>query len=119
MTTPSARAPKRQPIFTSDENGASVVLVPLATGQTARVDPADWEALLLRGISPNWTRNTAGPGFAYVRARGPGRGLVMIAREVVGARPREIVSHRNGDRLDLRRSNLKLSTGGRAKAFEA
>lgn len=116
MTKSKARAPKRQPTFTADEHGQPIVLVPLATGHTARVDLADWEALLLRGVSPNWTRNTAVAGFAYVRARGPGRGLVMVAREIVGARPREIVSHRNGDRTDLRRSNLKISTGGRAKA---
>lgn len=116
MTKPNSRAPKRQPTFTTDENGAPIVIVPLATGQTARVDLADWEALLLRGVSPNWTRNTAVNGFAYVRARAAGQNLLMVAREILGARPREIVSHRNGDRTDLRRANLKISTGGRAKA---
>lgn len=115
MTTTTARALKRPPTFTHDERGQPIAIVPLANGHSARLDRCDWESLLQRGITGNWTFNEVGKGHAYVRAKALGKKLVMIAREILGARPGEIVGYRNGDRTDLRRSNLLLSRGGRAK----
>lgn len=118
MTINSTTAPRRLPVFTRDEHGQPIAVITLANGTTARLDLIDWESLLQRGVSPNWTLNSVGGGFAYVRAKTPGQRAVMIAREITGAQPRQIAGYRNGDRTDLRRSNLTLTTGGRAKAFE-
>lgn len=115
MTRTKTAVPKRLPLFTTDEHGQPIAVITLADGRTARLDARDWEALLQRGVSPNWLLNSVGGGFAYVRAKTPGQRVVMVAREILGARPGEIAGYRNGDRMDLRRSNLMLSRGGRAK----
>lgn len=116
MTTPPARSPKRPPTFATDDNGAPIAIIPLTGGRYARLDLGDWEDLLLRGVTPNWTLNTSKKGRAYVRAQGRHGNLLMVAREVLGARPGEIVAYSNGDSTDLRRSNLHIAKGGRAKA---
>ena len=110
------KQPKRQPTFTTDNDGLPIVIVPLANGRAATVDLADWEDLLCAGLTPQWTLNDSGNGFAYVRAQGR-ENLVVIARVITGAGRREIVRHRNGDHLDLRRRNLCVMSGGRAKGM--
>lgn len=116
MTATHVRIPKRPPIFTTDDNGAPIAIIPLTGGRCARLDLGDWEGLLLRGVTPNWTLNASKKGHAYVRAQGRHGNLLMVAREVLGARPGEIAAYRNGDSTDLRRSNLHIAKGGRAKA---
>lgn len=118
MPLPRVCAPKRPPIFTTDDRGAPVAVILLASGESARLDAHDWERLLLRGVTPNWTLNTTARGHAYVRAQRSRGNLVMVAREVLDARPGEIITYRNGDRTDLRRSNLQIAKGGRAKATD-
>jgi hypothetical protein len=108
--------PKRLPTYTRDADGDPIAVVPLARGGDAIVDADVLEDLLQRGVTLNWTFNLSGGGeFAYVRTRTASRNLVTVAREVIGARPREIVRYRNGDRRDLRRRNLYVSSGGRAR----
>lgn len=108
------KQPKRQPTFTTDNDGLPIVLVPLANGRVATVDLSDWEDLLCAGLTPQWTLNDSGNGFAYVRAQGR-ENLVVVARVITGAGRREIVRYCNGDHLDLRRRNLRVTSGGRAK----
>lgn len=114
------KQPKRLPTYTRDADGNPIAVVPLARGGDALVDAPVLEELLQRGVTLNWTFNLSGGGeFAYVRTRTAARNLVSVAREVVGARSREIVRYRNGDRRDLRRSNLYVTSGGRAKTATA
>ena len=110
------KQPKRLPTYTRDADGHLIAVVPLARGSSATIDARDLEDLLQRGLTPNWTLNTTAGGHAYVRAQGRHGNLLMVAREVLGARPGEIVAYRNGDSTDLRRSNLHIAKGGRAKA---
>lgn len=105
---------KRLPTFTTDGDGVAIARVPLANGTCAIVETADWEDLLSRGLTPHWTLNDDGKGRGYVRCQGGGN-LVMVSRQITGARRGEIVGYRNGDRRDLRRSNLYVTRGGRAK----
>ena len=73
------------PTFTTDHDGADVVLVPLATGGSAKVLVADWRNLTAAGWSPRWTLNSSGdplhPEWAYVRvARTRARGRPPVAQ---------------------------------------
>lgn len=106
--------PKRQPTFTTEVDGGEVVVVPLANGQSAMLDRADWDDLRARGLSPNWTYNDNGEGLGYVRCAG-GENLVIVARVILGAGKAAAVRYRNGDRTNLRRRNLYVTGGGRAK----
>lgn len=99
------RQAKRLPLFTTDDGGQPIAIVPLANGRTAMIDRGNWEALLCAGLTPHWTCNDNGTGCAYVRAHGRDN-TVTIARVITGAGRGRIVRHRNGDRTDLRRSNL-------------
>lgn len=104
---------KRQPTFTTDNAGTPIAVVPLANGRAATLDLTDWEDLIGRGTSPNWTFNDNGEGLAYVRCQSPDN-LLIVAREITRAGKGEMVRYRSGDRTDLRRANLRLVSGGRA-----
>lgn len=106
---------RREPVRALDADGAPIVHVPLAGGQTATLDASDFDRLREMGLSDQWTLNTAGNKRAsYVRARGTrgiGRKLVTVARLIMAAGYRTWVRHHGGDPLNLRRRNLYL-TGG-------
>jgi hypothetical protein len=109
------KKPKRLPTYSLDEDGQPIAVVPLARGGSATIDAHDLEELLQRGITLNWTLNLSGGDYAYVRAQTPNN-LVSVARLVTGAGPGNAVKYRNGERRDLRRRNLYVTSGGRKKA---
>jgi hypothetical protein len=77
-----------------------VILVPLNRGYHAKVSNKD--AWVLRHT---WTASITKVGQCAV-SRIEGK-LVMLHRLVTGAVPGEEVDHRNGDRLDCQRRNLR------------
>lgn len=95
-----------------DNGGRSyfMKLIPLTHGQTALVDDADFA----RFGHLNWMATTANKGRTFYAARGrprPGRGLLLLHREILGLTdPRIKGDHRNHDTLDNRRCNLRIST---------
>lgn len=91
-------------------------------GQFALIDRADFEQWTAEGRSTRWLLNGAG-GYEYVRVHDPewAGGLVSVARLLLRAKDGRIVKYANGDRLDLRRSNLWMTDGyapGRSRAWE-
>lgn len=85
-------------------------------GTFVTLDEPDFDRIVASGIAPRWVLNEAFPGFYYVRCYQPdvaGK-LGLVARHVLQAGQGQVVKYRDGDRLNLRRSNLYLTTG-RAK----
>lgn len=76
----------------------------LGQGRAMIVDDADWGRVKL-ALGERWGLKEAKPGYLYVVSKGVQRGLVL-ARWLMGAKPGEVVSYINGDRLDVRRVNL-------------
>jgi hypothetical protein len=98
----------------SDVDGAAVVRVQMsnAPGTFATFDAADYDRL--RKLYPGpWRLNDNGRGTVYVRAGTPGfpGRNVNLARQTLDPGLRRIVRYRDGDRLNLRRSNLYLEPG--------
>lgn len=92
-----------------DFDGAPVVHVQMsnARGTFATFDAADYDRL--RKLYPGrWRLNDNGRGAIYVRAVRPGEPSrnVNLAREALQPEPGRIVRYRDGNRLNLRRSNL-------------
>lgn len=103
---------------TTDDKGKRIALVPLTrSGRPAVIFEEDYDMLVAMGVSPLWHHNSNGKGLSYVRARIPyqERTLFTVARLVLGVGKRKVVKHRNGDRLDLRRPNLYVEAGSKAK----
>jgi len=79
--------------------------IPLTRGKSALVDDSDYDQLR------PWKWQLVGPGYAgrFDRHDGTSR-LVYMHRLLMDAQPGQHVDHINGDRLDNRRSNLRLVT---------
>jgi len=116
---PAASRLSRMAHRSIDPGGRPIVRVPLAhtkvTSKNPRrfalLDAEDFDRLMAAGVSPCWTLNRDGKmGIGYVRApwgSDPrGRTLVSIAPLVLGTEPGQRVHYRDGNRLNLRRSNL-------------
>jgi hypothetical protein len=113
------RRADRKPVF---HNEQGTVCVPLArTTHQAILDKQDFERLTTaQGLCDQWYLNTNGSGLLYVRAPsrpGDSRTLVSVANEIVQPGRNEQVRFRDGNRLNLRRSNLAVGPrrGGRRK----
>lgn len=107
--------PKDRRLHTfTDRSGQSCALLPLTgTGLSATLHTADLETLEAHGVSLSWFLNDNGSGTKYVRAHDRNRrNLVMVSRVLMGATRQQIVWHRDGDRLNLRRENLALRPRG-------
>lgn len=83
------------------------LFVPVASGHWMLIDERD-QPMILRS---SWSRHTQG----YAHARIAGR-LVYAHRLLMGLAPgdRRHVDHRNGDKLDNRRCNLRVVPGAAA-----
>lgn len=79
--------------------------IPLADGRVAVVDDDDYE----RFAKHKWYTHDDYATRKSSRASPP-RLTVRMHREVVGAGPGVIVDHINGDRLDNRKSNLRIAS---------
>lgn len=79
--------------------------IPLSNGQFALVDDQDY----VRLSQYKWTVNEA--GYAQRRFTSDGkRNKVLMHREIICANKGDIVDHSNGDKLDNRSVNLRIST---------
>ena len=94
--------PLRPPQRGVDDRGRPVVRVPLASITAhAILDADDFDALMARGVSPNWSFSKK-----TVRAACPQLNTQRIARLIVNAPEGHAVRHKNQNGLDLRRENL-------------
>ncbi len=104
----------RTPLPFIDGFGNDVLKVPLDNRNEnyALVNAIDYKRLIDMGVSPVWCMNSDGKGRFYVRARLHQNGsatLVQIARMILNAQPRQVVSYISANRLDLRANNLRLN----------
>lgn len=97
----------------TDAGGHTVVRVYLCDGTHAVVDEDDFDRLVSLGFSPRWFPSGDGKGRSYVCVAPPsGSGLnhgirVNVARLIALPASRGVVvKYADGDRLNLRRSNL-------------
>lgn len=92
----------RTPRYGTDERGLPVVRVPLATiNAHAILDRADFDALMARGVSPNWSFDGR-----VVRVGHRPLNTQRVARLIASPPEGHQVRHRNRNGLDLRRDNL-------------
>ena len=119
MNKKPAQGGRRLPVLTTNDYGQPIVLVPLANhSRPARIDAKDFEMLLADGYSDQWNFNRVGQAYGYVRCKN-GKikgGLSTVARLVLGAGEKKVVHYRDGDRLNLCRSNLYITKGNASGA---
>ena len=102
-------AKNRTPYKSRDHLGTTVVMVPLAHDLgPATLDPEDFARLMAEGWSDRWFLNENSVRVRYNAVRGS---LTNVARLVTGARPGQVVRYADGNRLNLRRSNLYTVRG--------
>lgn len=98
---------------TNKAGGEGAILVPLGRDSKkgyAVVDKDDWEFLQKLGVSTTW--NLSARGVVIAAAHLSKSGTVRIARVLMDAGPGQIVKHKDGNKLDLRRENLELRDEG-------
>lgn len=82
-------------------------------GKTTVLDFEDALRLLSAGLKVHF----AASGYALVKERGnKGGGFTSLHRWLMGAKTGQYVDHINGDKLDNRRNNLRLTTQGLNRA---
>lgn len=111
----------REPSYEVIE-GVECALVPLGKeGKhgTFTCEKADWDSYLFRGYSPNLTVNSSGVVITTHRGSRAGRSNnVTFASLIMPARKGHRIHYRNGDRRDLRRSNLSYRKG-RGRTYQS
>lgn len=117
---PGPRQPESPTVRPEDLDGEPVVYVSLAgnSGEEMVLSAGRWPEVVRRW-GPHWLL-IRGPrrkdchvvGTSYDLARGADRRFPRLARLLTGAGPRQRVRHVNGNRLDLRDSNLTLRSLG-------
>lgn len=95
--------------------GASLVKVEMTNqpGVFATVDEEDFRRLVAEGYPKRWFINMSSTGYWYVRFssdRYLGK-LESVGRVIMNAPKGRVVKYRDGDRTNLRRSNLYLTRG--------
>lgn len=98
---------KPRPVRLFVEGGRSMVAVPLARDgkNEAIISHDDYSNLISLGVYPNW--QLRGGSVASRCLDGP----VLVARVLLGIGEGERVRYLDGDRLNLRRENLKVVQG--------
>src|SRR5262245_39763967 len=87
-----------------DESGLRCVSVELAwSDKRATIDEDSFLFLCRLGLSPAWHLGAA--GVSAFCASKPGR-YALVGRVLLDAKPNQVVEYIDGDRLNLRRSNL-------------
>ncbi len=72
----------------------------------------DYERIIAQVGETPWFMNDNGSGLEYVRLGNPARGnLHMVARLVTGEKPRKVIKYWDGDRCNLRGTNLMVAKG--------
>lgn len=101
----------------TDPDGTRIVKVPLTGGFVATVEAEDYDAFVTLGLSTRWLANAGGSGSITVRftlppAR-PGQrsNNASVSRVIVNAGNGQRVRYRDGNPLNLRKSNLRLVDG--------
>lgn len=117
MTTESPAIVENQ--TSSDIAEREFVRVPITNrpGVYAKVDRGAFDRFAASGRSLSWFLNENGRGSFYVRFSAPefvGQ-VETVARVLIGAGRGEQVEYVNGDRLDLRRENLRIGRSGKAR----
>lgn len=116
----SSKQPRRVR-FTIDHDGERIALVPLANHDApAKLLASDYRRIVGDGFTDQWTLNSNGQGNAYVRcgaAKVRGQ-LATVARLLLEPPKGYRVTYLDGDRLNLRRDNLKLAKGARPKKYQ-
>lgn len=91
-------------------DGAPCVQIDAASGEAITFDAADWSRLQEAHFGLNFCANRDGKAnLPCIKSAHPATGrYVSIARWIAGAGRDEQVRYRDGDRFNLRRSNLAL-----------
>jgi len=98
-------------ILVGDEiDNIALVPVDCRGEQFATINKDDLEYLLKLGLSPTW--NVLRGGYVYAVAHRATGGHVSVARVLLDAGPGQHVIYLDGNKLNLRRSNLCLSNQG-------
>lgn len=107
------RRPSEAEVYT-DPQGNRIVRVGVAPGLFAEADEADW-LRVRRDFGEQWGLSSATGRSSHryvVVLRERGRdGTVAVARAILCAEARQHVTYRDGNQLNLRRSNLFIRRG--------
>ncbi|MBB4798613.1 hypothetical protein HNP32_002357 [Brevundimonas bullata] len=107
-------------IRTEDRDGCAIVRVELSNkrGLFVTLDAADYESWIVSGRSRRFILNQNGPLTGTYRVvysdRTVAGSIAGVARQLLQPGPGRTTHYRDGDRLNLRRSNLEARVG-RAK----
>lgn len=110
----------RQVRHTRDYDGKAIALVRLGNRPAfAKILEEDFRTIQEAGFTDRWFINDNGNGNAYVRCGAAQvRGNVGTVARLIMEPPKGYqVRYRDGDRLNLRRDNLKLEKGARPKKY--
>lgn len=96
---------RRPPVPAIDDDGRSVLLIPLASHQGhAKVFPEDYQRLCVDGfVSPSWQLNCG-----VIRVADHRKNPQRVARLIAEAGPEVRVGYADGNPANLRRDNLVL-----------
>lgn len=80
----------------------SVGFVPIKDGRFVKIDKCDWELV----SKTHWSANS----WDYAAGNVGNKKVMTMHRFIIGAKKGEIVDHINNDKLDNRKTNLRICT---------